>query len=85
MSAQHRKVHSFNSYLLSAWASQVALAVKNPPANAEDTRDVGLIPRWGRSPGEGNGSTIQHSCLENSVGRGAWWAVVRRTARVRRG
>ena len=38
--------------------------------------DLGSIPGWGRSPGEGNGSPLQYSCLENSVDRGAWWAVV---------
>ena len=37
----------------SAWASQVGLVVKNPPANAGDVRDVGSIPGWGRSPGGG--------------------------------
>ena len=36
------------------WTSQVALVVKNPPANAGDSRDVGLIPELRRSPGEGN-------------------------------
>ena len=36
----------------------------------------GLIPGWGRSPGEGNGYLLQYSCLENSVDRGAWWATV---------
>ena len=37
----------------------------NPPANAGgDTRDEGLIPGWGRSPGEGNGNPFQYSCLE---------------------
>ena len=38
------------------------------------TRDVGLIPRSGRFPGEGHGNPLQHSCLENSMDRGAWWA-----------
>ena len=47
-------------------ASQVAPAVKNPPANVEDIRDVGLIPGSGRSPGVENGKLLQHSCLENS-------------------
>ena len=56
--------------------SQVALVVKNPPVNARLTRDAGLIPGLGRSPGEGNGTPLQYSCLENSVGRGAWWATV---------
>ena len=38
--------------------------------------DLGSIPGWGRSPGEGNGYPLQHSCLENSVDRGAWQAIV---------
>ena len=42
-------------------ASQVVLVVKNPPANAGDVRDVGLIPGWGRSPGEGHGNRLQYS------------------------
>ena len=41
------------------WASQGAVAVKNPPANAGDTRDPDSIPGWGRSPGEGNGNPLQ--------------------------
>ena len=53
-------------------ASQVALVVKNPPANAGDIKDAGLIPGLGRSPGEGNGNTLQYSCLENPMNRGAW-------------
>ena len=44
-------------------------AVKNPPANAGD---VGLIPGLGRSPGEGNGNPLQHSCLGNPMDRGVW-------------
>ena len=43
------------------WASQVVLVVKNLPANAEDVRDAGLIPRSGKSPGEGHGSLLQYS------------------------
>ena len=50
-------------------ASQVALVVKNPPANSGDIRDVGLIPGLGRSPGEGNGNPLQYSCLENPMDR----------------
>ena len=50
--------------------------VKNPPANAGDTRESGLIPVSGRSPDEGNGTSLQNSCLENSMGRGAWQATV---------
>jgi len=38
--------------------------------------DLGSIPGSGRSPGEGNGSPLQYSCLENSMDRGPWWATV---------
>ena len=44
--------------------------VKNPPANAGDSRDVGLIPGSGRCPGVGNGNPLQYSCLENHGQRG---------------
>ena len=47
--------------------------VKNLPDNAGDT---GLIPGLGRSPGEGNGSPLQYSCLGNPMDRGVWWAAV---------
>ena len=50
--------------------------VKNPPANAGDKRDSGLIPGSGRSPGEGNGNPPQYSCLGNPMDRGTWWATV---------
>ena len=50
--------------------------VKNVPANAEDVRDVGLIPGSGRSPGEGHGYPLQCSCLENRMDREAWGATV---------
>ena len=43
---------------------------KEPPANAGDTREVGLIPGLGRSPGVGNGNPFQYSCLESSMDRG---------------
>ena len=56
--------------------SQMELVVKNPPANARDAKDMGLIPGSGRYPGEGNGNLLQYSCLENSMNRGAWWAAV---------
>ena len=56
--------------------SQVALVVKNPPANAGDIRDTGLIRGLGRSSGEGNGNPLQCSCLENPLDRGAWRATV---------
>ena len=50
--------------------------VKNSPANAGDIRDLGSMPRLGRSPGGGYGDPLQYSCLENPMDRGAWWATV---------
>ena len=50
--------------------------VKNPPANAGDTRDVGLIPGLGRSPEEGSGNLLQYSCLGNLMDRGALQATI---------
>ena len=60
---------------LPTWPSQVALEVKNLPASAGDIRDTDLIPGSGRSPGGGHGNTLQYSCLENPIDRGAWWAI----------
>ena len=54
----------------------MAPVLKNPPANAGDTRNLGSIPGSGRSPGVGNGNPLQYSCLENSMDRGAWQATV---------
>ena len=48
--------------------------VKKPPNNAEDVGDAGSIPRWGRSPGEGNGNPLQEPSLGNPMDRGAWRA-----------
>ena len=53
-------------------AFQVVLVVKNLPANAGDIRDAGSIPGSGISPGGGHGNSLQYSCLENRVDRGAW-------------
>ena len=50
--------------------------IKNPLANAGDVRDSGLIPKLGRSPGEGNGNPLQHSCPGNPRDRGAKWPIV---------
>ena len=55
----------------------VASAVKNLPAYAGDT---GLIPGLGRSPGEGDGYTLQYSCLRYPIDREAWKAIVHRVA-----
>ena len=50
--------------------------VKNLPANAGASGDLGSIPGSGRSPGGGNGNSLQYSCLENPMDRGAWKATV---------
>ena len=50
-------------------ASQVALVVKKPLANAGDIRDAGSIPGSGRSPGGGHGNPLKYSCLENPMDR----------------
>ena len=62
------------------WASQVAIVVKNPLANAGDVRDVGLIPGSGRSPEGRHDNSLQYSGLENPMDRGAWQAIVHRVA-----
>ena len=49
----------------------MALVVKNLPASAGDTKDMGFIPGSGSSPGVGNGNPLQYSCLEIVMGRGA--------------
>ena len=59
------------------WASQLALAVKKPPATA----DMGLVSWAVRSPGGRHGNPLQDSCLENPMDRGAWWATVHGVAK----
>ena len=61
---------------LVAGAFQVALVVKNPPANAGDLRDSSWIPGLGIFPGEGHGNPLQYSCLENPMDRRDWQATV---------
>ena len=56
--------------------------VKNLPASAGCTRDMGSIPGSGRSPEEGNGNPPQYSCLENPMDKGAWRATVHGLQRV---
>ena len=63
------------------WASQVVLVVKNPPANAGDVRDTGLIPGSGRSPERGHGNPLQYSCLDNPTDKGAWRATLHGVAK----
>ena len=70
-----------NSVVLSAWAPQVVLMVKNSPANAGNIRDTGSIPGLERSPGGGNGNPLQYSCLGNPMDRGVWQATVQGIAK----
>ena len=53
-----------------------SLSGQEPVCHAGGIRDAGSIPGSGRSPGEGHGNPLQYSCLENPMGRGAWWATV---------
>ena len=59
----------------------MALAVKNPPANAGDIAEAGSISGSEKFPGEGHGNPLQYSCLENLMDRGAWRATVHRVAK----
>ena len=60
-------------YQAGLWAPLVAQMVKNLPATWENqVQSLG----WEDSPGEGDGNSFQYSCLENSMGRGAWRATV---------
>ena len=70
----------FQAFPLNIWL-RASLVVRNLPAIAGDTRDVGLIPGSGRVPGEGNGNSLQYSCLENPMDRGAWQATLHGVAK----
>ena len=91
MWAKYYNIFSFESYISqdtvinghpsNYMASQVALVVKNPPANAGDARDAGSIPGLGKSPGVGSGNPLQYSCLQNPMDREAWQATVHGAAK----
>ena len=57
---------------LELWLPRWLTGKKNPPA----VQETGLIPGSGRPPAEGNGNTLQYSCLWNPMDRGAWWATI---------
>ena len=73
-----RKLRSYLKFL----ASDIKFIRRGFPGGSDNEesacngRDPGLISGSGRSPGEGNGYPPQYSCLENSIDRGAWWAIV---------
>ena len=60
-------------YLKFSWGLPSGSMVKKPPANAGD---AGSILGLGRCRGEGNGNSLQYSCLENPMDRDHWWAPV---------
>ena len=69
---------------ISSWASQVALVVKKKKsANTGDIRDPCSIHGSGRSPRGGHGNPLQNSCLENSMDRGTWQAMVHEVTKSR--
>ena len=67
--------------LVLLYKSQVALVVKNIPADAGDTRNAGSIPGSGRSPAVGNVNLLQYSCLGNPMDRETWQATVHGVAK----
>ena len=68
---QKVKYPGFLPFYADVTHAQVALVVKNPPAIARNLRGAGLVHGLGRCPGEGNGTPLQYSCLENPMDRGA--------------
>ena len=76
-------VHSWTGLSDFHFHCLVALVVKNQPASAGDIRELSSIPGSGRSLLEGHRNTLQYSCLENSMDRGAWQAMAHRVAKSR--
>ena len=70
-------------YKLESDTIYLGSVVKNSPASEGDAGDPGLIPGSGRSPGVGNGNSLQYSCLKIPMDRGAWWATVHGAAKSR--
>ena len=72
--------HQFFCAQLSLWSNSHICRDSPSDSGGEESicnaGDLGLIPRMGRSPGEGNGNPLQYSCLENPKDRGAWQATV---------
>ena len=71
------------SFARDSRVSQVALVVKNTPADAGYVRGVGSIPGSGRSPGGEHGNPLQYSRLENPMDGGVWQVTVCRVAQSR--
>ena len=81
ISAEHNLKSLDDTILLAIlYTFQMALAVKNLPANAGDARDSGSVPGSGRFTGGRHGSSFQCSCLENPMERGILQTLVHRVA-----
>ena len=80
--AANRQEMSFDTcvFVHLDWASQMALVLKNTPANAGDLRSANSISGSGRFPGKGNGNLLQYFCLENPMDRRAWRVIVHKVA-----
>ena len=65
--------------------SQVALVVKNPPANARGLRAASSVSGLGTSSGGGHGNLLYYSYLENPMDSGAWWATIQGVAKSQTG
>ena len=85
MYAAGRNVQSvwrtIGKYLKKAEVVPGGSVAENLPVSAGDTRDSGLTPALGRSPGEGNGNPLQCSCLGSLMDRGALWTTVQGVAK----
>ena len=68
-------IFTYVLYLLPWW-----LSGKESTCNAGNVGDIGSIHGLGKCSGGGNGNPLQYSCLENSIDRGNWWAVVHKVA-----
>ena len=71
LKSEKLEANKLEAVIMTQGASQVALVVKNLPANTGDVRDSDLIPGLGRSPGGGHGNPLQYSFLENPMHRDA--------------
>ena len=72
----HCRVSPSHYYLLLGYELNQLPWWLNGKESTCQSGDLGSIPGWGRSPREENGNPLQHSCLENPMGRGAWWVTV---------
>ena len=80
----HAQKHVYTDILTCVYVHSRAPCGSDGKESACNAGDLSSIPRLGRSPGEGNGNSLQYSCLENPMDGGAWWATVHGVAKSRR-